>query len=238
MEDRQMKSPLQHVRARLREILEETTTLRSFKEPTANQSERLEQLDAEAVALVSREQELEERAVRAEAASVVKFGTPSLSRMSTGDEYRDTALRNIESYRFISDENKHHAITKIDEARRDPACSGVSRIAAIRSDPTYASAFAKYLRSPMDAHLSWTPEEQRAWVRVQDEQRAMTAGTGSSGGYLVPLMLDPSFVITGTGARNPVREVARVKQIATLTYNGSTAAQITAGPRRERGILR
>jgi HK97 family phage major capsid protein len=69
---------------------------------------------------------------------------------------------------------------------------------------------------------------QRVLDRALDEYRAMTAGTGASGGYMVPLYMDPSFSVTGTGAYNPIRDVATVKQITTLTYNGSNAAQVTA----------
>jgi HK97 family phage major capsid protein len=46
---------------------------------------------------------------------------------------------------------------------------------------------------------------------------------------MVPLYMDPAFLITGAGARNPFRQVANIKKITTLTYNGSTAAQVTAG---------
>ena len=42
---------------------------------------------------------------------------------------------------------------------------------------------------------------------------------------MVPLYMDPSFSITGAGVYNPIREVANVKQISTLTYNGSNVAQ-------------
>jgi len=73
--------------------------------------------------------------------------------------------------------------------------------------------------------------------RAQDEYRTMTAGTGSSGGYMVPLMLDPTMVITGAGSYNPFRRVSNVKQINTLTYNGATAAQVTAGLLTENGAF-
>ena len=69
----------------------------------------------------------------------------------------------------------------------------------------------------------------RLLERANDEYRAMTAGTGNSGGYMVPLYMDPSFSVTGAGSYNPIRDVADVKQITTLTYNGSNAAQVTAG---------
>jgi HK97 family phage major capsid protein len=76
--------------------------------------------------------------------------------------------------------------------------------------------------------MTGRPHDIRILQRALDEYRAMTAGTGASGGFMVPLYMDPSFSVTGAGAYNPIRDVANVKQITTLTYNGSNAAQVTA----------
>jgi HK97 family phage major capsid protein len=78
------------------------------------------------------------------------------------------------------------------------------------------------------AYMTGKPTDLRLLQRANDEYRAMTAGTGNTGGYMVPLYMDTSFSVTGTGSYNPIREVADVKQITTLTYNGSNAAQVTA----------
>ena len=37
----------------------------------------------------------------------------------------------------------------------------------------------------------------------------MSIGTGSAGGFAIPFVLDPSIMLTSTGALNPVRQVAR-----------------------------
>jgi HK97 family phage major capsid protein len=166
---------------------------------------------------------------RSKNAANVKFGVATPSRLS-GDEFRDVALRNIESSRFIEDGSKERATTVVETSRLDPASSGVARYAALASDETYCRAFAKYLAGPLDCQLRWTPEEHKAWVRTNDEYRTWIAGSGGSGGgYLTPLYLDPTFVITGAGARNPFRQVSQIKTITTLTYNGATGAQVTAG---------
>lgn len=41
------------------------------------------------------------------------------------------------------------------------------------------------------------------------EERAMSIGTGSAGGFAIPFVLDPSIMLTSMGALNPVRQVAR-----------------------------
>lgn len=93
-----------------------------------------------------------------------------------------------------------------------------ARLAVTTGSDAYRSAFISYLtgKQNYDANIL---------ERANAEYRAFTAGTGASGGYMVPLYMDPSFSITGAGAYNPIRDVANVKQISTLTYNGSTVAQ-------------
>jgi HK97 family phage major capsid protein len=230
------KSPLEHVRARQREIHAEIEKLGSFDKMTSAQQGRYEQLDVEMVSMMDREQELEERASRAQAAASVNWSTRTPGG-SSGDEFRDAALRNIESSHLLSDESKHSATLVADAARLDPTATGVSRYMAVASDPVYARAFAQYLRYPQDAPMRMSRDEHAAFVRTNDEYRAMTAGTGSTGGYMVPLYMDPSFLITGAGALNPFRQVAKIKQITTLTYNGSTAAQVSAGLLTENGAF-
>ena len=96
-----------------------------------------------------------------------------------------------------------------------------ARLAVTTGSDEYREAYWSY--------MTGRPHDLRVLQNASDQYRAMTAGTGTSGGFLVPLYLDPTFVLTGTGSFNPIRQVAKVKQITTLTYNGSTAGQITAG---------
>jgi hypothetical protein len=47
------------------------------------------------------------------------------------------------------------------------------------------------------------------------EERALAEGTGSAGGFAIPITIDPSVILTGSGALNPVREVSRVLTVGT-----------------------
>jgi HK97 family phage major capsid protein len=93
-----------------------------------------------------------------------------------------------------------------------------ARLAVTTGSDAYRQAYMGYMtgRQNYDARLL---------ERANDEYRAMTAGTGASGGYMVPLYMDTSFSISGAGAYNPIRDVSSVKQITTLTYNGSSGGQ-------------
>jgi HK97 family phage major capsid protein len=60
-----------------------------------------------------------------------------------------------------------------------------------------------------------------------EEQRAMSL-TGASGGFAVPVTLDPTIIPTSNGAVNPWRAISRVEQITGNTWNGVSAGAIVA----------
>lgn len=79
----------------------------------------------------------------------------------------------------------------------------------------YQSAFAKVL-----GDLPRTMEEQAAIA---------TVGTTTTGGYMVPVQLDPTILLTSDGAVNPLRTIARVETINVgNTMQVITSAGVTA----------
>jgi HK97 family phage major capsid protein len=108
--------------------------------------------------------------------------------------------------------------------------SWTQRWAVATGSEHYERAFAKLVANPTQGHLEWTNEEgdaYRAVAEVQTEQRAMST-TDSAGGYMIPLTLDPAVLLTSNGSINPLRQISRVVQIATDTWNGVTSAGVTA----------
>lgn len=107
----------------------------------------------------------------------------------------------------------------------------VKRWAVAAGSEHYESAFAKVVRDADRGHLTWTPEEHDAYRQVDAlarEQRAMAVGSGSTGGYMVPLTLDPAILLTSGGSTNPLRELARVVQTSGNQWAGVTSAGVTA----------
>jgi len=91
----------------------------------------------------------------------------------------------------------------------------------MRSLPEYTSAFNKIVRSgPMAA------------VTLNAEERAAIAvGTSTSGGFLVPLYLDPTIMLSSDGSANVVRQIARVVTLDPgqgNTWKGIVSAGMTA----------
>ena len=70
------------------------------------------------------------------------------------------------------------------------------------ADPNYTSAWLKTLRDPIRGHMEYTDSERVAVGKARELQRSMSVGASASGGYMVPFILDPSIVITGTGSIN------------------------------------
>lgn len=60
-----------------------------------------------------------------------------------------------------------------------------------------------------------------------EEQRALQAGVGADGGFAVPFTLDPTVLLASDGSINPLRQISRVVQITTSTWQGVTSAGIT-----------
>jgi HK97 family phage major capsid protein len=125
-------------------------------------------------------------------------------------EARDSGLRMIDSKASVLSARAGDTLEELvrDE---DPDGSGGRYLSAVGAD-AYLTAFRKLLADPTTGHLRFTPAEVeavRAVSAAQSEQRAMSIGTGSAGGYAVPFVLDPSVMLTSNGALNPVRQIAR-----------------------------
>lgn len=110
------------------------------------------------------------------------------------------------------------------------AQSWTQRYAAAAGSAHYERAFAKLIVNPTQGHLEWTPEEADAYRRVaeiQAEQRAMSTAD-PSGGYMIPLTLDPAIMLTSNGSTNPLRQIARTVTTVSDTWQGVTSAGVTA----------
>jgi HK97 family phage major capsid protein len=95
----------------------------------------------------------------------------------------------------------------------------------------YEGAFWKRLADPASAALVMTAGESEATRRVAraTEARSMAEGEGATGGFGVPLSLDPTIAITSSVSPEvPMRELATVTTIATGEWKGVSSAGVTA----------
>ncbi len=145
-------------------------------------------------------------------------------------EYRDCALQMVDSeYRdeFTSDQ-----LDRIDSIiRNDDPLSLTSRFMVATGQPLYKSAFAKLLRSHPGTNPGLSDAESAAFDEVEKISaiRAMNVGANDHGGYMVPFSLDPSILLTSAGSACPIRRVADVRTISTLTWQGVSSDGVSAG---------
>ncbi|TFI45155.1 phage major capsid protein [Rhodococcus sp. 1R11] len=95
-------------------------------------------------------------------------------------------------------------------------------------NPEYRTAFEKLLGDPENGHRLFTGSELSAFQTAQATSRALNEGTPASGGYAVPLVLDPQIVLTSGGSVNPIREIAKNVTITGQAYRGLSSAGATA----------
>jgi HK97 family phage major capsid protein len=144
---------------------------------------------------------------------------------------RTDAMRTIERF-HKSERLTTRAAGDLDEMvrERDPVGLGAQYLAAV-GDPAYNSAFGKMLKDPTTGHLRMSAREVEAVRRVSNvmEQRAMSEGTTTAGGFAVPFQLDPSIIHTSSGAINPLRDLCRIIPIVgTNQWKGVSADAPTA----------
>jgi HK97 family phage major capsid protein len=139
---------------------------------------------------------------------------------------RDKALRTVERY---SDKGTTDSADRVERLVRSDPTGGAARYVTAVGAPEYASAFQKMCADPTTGHLRFTGEEVEAFrvvTAAQAEQRA--ALTTTTTGIPIPYELDPTLLISGTGALNPIRQIARVELVSEGTVKFATSAEVSA----------
>ena len=140
---------------------------------------------------------------------------------------RSTGLRAVDAAGHCEDHVRHSAANLIDRAR--PAeQERMARYVSATITQDYERAVAKLFNDPMNGHREFSADELRAFQLAQSEKRAMNLGDGPSGGFLVPYALDPTVIISGPGALNPIRALARNVTTIVQSWNGISSAGVTA----------
>lgn len=149
--------------------------------------------------------------------SEVRMG---LSPTARGSELRSRALSAIPRMQGTTDRARE-VMTDIIE-RFDTSDSRIAAQLLASSSPEYLRAYGKIIRAAGNlSAAALEPAELGAY------QRAMSL-TDAAGGYLVPFQLDPNVILTASGSVNNIRQIARVVQGTSDTWNGVSSAGVTA----------
>lgn len=92
------------------------------------------------------------------------------------------------------------------------------------SNPHYRAAFQKAASGLAPV---FSPEEARAVREVNYLKRAMSIGTSASGGFAVPVIIDPTIILTAQGSDNPILNRARVETITVDTWKGLSSSGVS-----------
>lgn len=162
----------------------------------------------------------------------VEEAVPSAHRLGEAPdrtERQREALRTIE--RLHQAGLKDRGAERLDDiVRRDRHGAESSYIAAAGSE-AYYRAFGRIVQYGPDAvTLMLSDAEREAVLAVSRAQaeRALAVGVGSTGGFAVPVQLDPTVIPTSDGAINPLRNIARVEAVTSNEWRGVTTAGLTA----------
>ncbi len=136
-------------------------------------------------------------------------------------ELRARALSAIEKMQGASD-NVREAATNIIERFDNDKSSPLAQLCLATSSPEYLRAWSKLARN---AGHTMTDAEQRA-VAHAEQVRAMSL-TDSAGGYLVPFQLDPTVIVTSSGVRSDIRQVARQVVATGDVWNGVSSSNVS-----------
>jgi HK97 family phage major capsid protein len=191
-------------------------------------------IDAKIAEAEAREAELVEITNRAEATRGVaglqvvrtaKDTTPDdVERMRAG-EARDAAMRILErSDAIVNDANKARLERMFVRNDGDFRGDYVARRTLLTENEHYRSAYVKAALSPNPA---FTSEEARALQAFRDfESRAMSH-TSAAGGFGVPVLIDPTIILTSGAADNPIMRISRVVNITTDIWKGVSSTGVS-----------
>jgi HK97 family phage major capsid protein len=217
-----------------REVEDEIINLGSKRDAgrfTAGEQEHFDRLQRQHERLVARCVEIEDKQQwredigRRQAANPDHFRTYELPERAdmvrTLDGAQERALRSLE--RVQSDFRSAMAVDTQDRLiRKDP------RYAAdfeARSRDEYLSAFGKILRAgSIGDAAAFMSDAERQSMYDMSQCRTLVEGQTTTGGFAVPIVLDPSVILTDQENTNPFLQICRVEDVTSNNWKGVSAA--------------
>lgn len=194
--------------------------------------ERLSQLEV----LLEKRAKLVEREARVAAAREVAteratgFDAPQVVReveteldltTASKQQIRDAAFKLLDQNgSHLDARNGDHVDALLRSSNGNSNGSFVAKRMVLTESDAYRSAFQKGVTQ---SHPAFTADEARAL----DEYRAMSEGTDSEGGFGIPVLIDPSIVLTSGETAAPVLDISRTVTITTDEWKGVSSAGVS-----------
>lgn len=219
------------LRARVEEIDNERRSIhqaagdRDFNTDEQTRWDALETEESEARKAIADAEAEAERAKRV-AESRAKWGTLQVgvkrdpfegaADVRSESDLRARAITALSEVRFddlrVSDGARQAAVERVE------SIEGAARHALAFGSPAYLSAFRSWLKSG----------GQPVYSQAEAEAvRASMSLTSANGGYMLPTLLDPTWIRTGAMTKNPLRQIARVVTGTQNVWHGVSVGNVT-----------
>ena len=193
----------------------------------------LEAIDADIDAAEERVAELEALEERAQKASVAAPNVQTRDRSTSEPvdvrymrpaELEARAMDRLEANPTGLDSDQLDKVDSLLRARTaDCDGSDIARRMVVTENDAYRSAFQKMVTQ---AQPALTADEGSA-IQAFNEYRAASIGTDTSGGFGVPVLIDPTIILTAQGSLNPIRAISRVETITTDVWKGVSSTGVS-----------
>ena len=178
----------------------------------------LEAAEARAARIAAAKSVVTERAAGFDAPQVIKPAAEVNVRSASRSEIRDAALRISEKAGLSAGQERH--LERLLNTRSEVTDGGeIAKRMILTESDAYRSAFMKGVTQ---ASPAYTAEEAAAL----NEYRAASS-TDANGGFGVPVLIDPSIILTSGAADAPILSLARVVTITTDNWKGVSSAGVS-----------
>lgn len=153
----------------------------------------------------------------------IKYGSDdpySDVRRLNNSEARDMALRRLDdrsATMHLDDDQK----TQVEKQLR--RSGDLARRILVTENEHYREAWMKLVTR---SHPFLDDDERKA-VQAWEEYRAMADFTSASGGFGIPVFIDPSIILTAQGSGNPFLQIAKQVDVNTNRWKGVSSAGVT-----------
>jgi len=155
-----------------------------------------------------------------------KADTPTVTEVrSLGkSEARSAAMRVLDKAAgdLVSDRSKERVEQLIRSSSLSLDGSAIAKRLLITESDAYRSAFAKAIAAN-GSTPAWDSDEARA----MHEFRAAMSLTDANGGYGVPVLIDPTIIVTSGASDVPLLRVARIESITNDEWKGVSSAGVS-----------
>lgn len=203
--------------------------------------DRVTDLEVELAASVEHEDEIQRHREAMESAEEDVVEQPNIQRRRAGGA--PNVNIQTDPFEILRSSNQHMGEREIQRALMD---SNLKALEGMEMPKGYDGSAEVYLKRHRK-DTSWSrnllgrmrPEYMDAWEKAvtgreilmtEVERAAIAVGTNTAGGYLVPTHLDPTLILTNSGAKDVVRNMARVVSLTggANKWNGVSTAGSTA----------